>query len=69
MSHGSNYRTLISRGRKAGLSTRELYTALARQPEESTGRQQGQADPNGYVSGYNQQGQHIYRPIGGNQPS
>ncbi len=64
MSQGSNYRAMISRGRKAGLNTRELYSALAGQPEEVTDRQPGQADPNGYVAGYNQQGQRVYRPAG-----
>jgi hypothetical protein len=64
MSQLTSYRTLISRGRKAGLTTRELYSALSGQPGEATDRQPGQADPNGYVSGYTQQGRHIYRPLG-----
>ena len=63
MSH-SDYRTLINRGRKAGLNARELYGAIAaRQPE--TGEQVlGQADCNGFVLGYDQAGQRIYRPAG-----
>jgi hypothetical protein len=57
----TDYRTLIDRGRKAGLNTRELYQAIAaRRPEED--RLPGQTDGNGYVSGYNQAGQRVYRP-------
>lgn len=56
-------RTLLTRGRKAGLNTAELYSAMVTRPVE--GRDQtGQADPNGFVSGYNQQGQRVYRPVG-----
>jgi len=58
--HSSDSRTLITRGRKAGLTTREMYLALASRPPEG-GDPLGQADCNGYVSGYNQQGQRVYR--------
>jgi hypothetical protein len=54
---------LIDRGRKAGLSTRELYSALAGRPVAGT-EQSTQADCNGFVAGINQQGQRIYRPVG-----
>jgi len=64
MSLNSDYRTLITRGRKAGLSTRELYTALATRPPEGNDQVPGQADCNGYVPGYNQQGKRVYRPLG-----
>jgi len=51
----TDYRTLIDRGRKAGLGTSELYTALAsRRPE--AGDQVGQSDGNGYVSDYGNNG-------------
>jgi hypothetical protein len=63
MSLGSDYHTLISRGRKAGLSTREIYSALSTRPAEVNDRI-GQADGNGFVSGFNQQGQRVYRPLG-----
>jgi len=64
MSH-SDPSTLISRGRKAGLSTRELYAALAARPPEGQDGQVGQTDENGYVSQINEQGQCVYRPARG----
>jgi hypothetical protein len=60
----TDYRTLIDRGRKAGLRTSELYSAIASRPPEAGDIGQGQADGNGFVSGYNQNGQRIYRPAG-----
>ncbi|HKI33169.1 MAG TPA: hypothetical protein VKA46_15060 [Gemmataceae bacterium] len=62
MSH-SDYRTLIDRGRKAGLRTSELYQAMAARPPETTEQNPGQADGNGFVSGYDQGGHRIYRPV------
>jgi hypothetical protein len=51
----TDYRTLINRGRKAGLGTAELYSALAaRRPE--TGDHVGESDGNGYVSDYGNNG-------------
>ena len=64
MSH-SNYLTLINRGRKAGLSTHELYTAMAARPAEGDEQGQGQVDGNGFVSTYDQAGKRVYRPTGG----
>lgn len=59
----TDYRTLLDRGRKAGLGTAELYSALcARRPETSD--QTGASDGNGFVPSYNGHGQRIYRPIG-----
>ena len=63
MSLGSDYNTLVNRGRKAGLSTREIYSALSTRPAEVNDRI-GQADGNGFVSGFNQQGQRVFRPLG-----
>jgi hypothetical protein len=60
----SDYRTLIDRGRKAGLRTSELYRAMAARPPEGTEQQLGQADGNGFVSGYDQGGHRVYRPLG-----
>ncbi len=61
---GTDVRTLINRGRKAGLRTNELYSALAGRPAE--GRDvQGQADSNGYILGTNLEGRNVYRPLGG----
>jgi hypothetical protein len=59
----TDYRTLIDRGRKAGLKTAELYNAItARPPEAADGV--GQADGNGFISAFDQQGQRVYRPLG-----
>jgi hypothetical protein len=62
MSLHSSYHTLINRGRKAGLTTRELYSALTTRPVEGSDRSLGQADSNGYVSSVNPQGHAEYRP-------
>ncbi len=59
----TDYRTLISRGRKAGLRTSELYSAMSTRPPEGAGATLGQADCNGFVSGYDQKGQRVYRPV------
>jgi hypothetical protein len=61
----SDYRTLIDRGRKAGLRTSELYQAMAARPPEATEQNLGQADGNGFVGGYDQGGHRVYRPIAG----
>ena len=63
MSH-SHYLTLIDRGRKAGLGTRELYTAMSTRPSEGVDEAPGQVDGNGFVSTYNQDGKRVYRPTG-----
>ncbi len=60
----SDYRTLIDRGRKAGLRTSELYQAMTTRPPEAAEQNYGQADGNGFVSGYDQGGHHVYRPLG-----
>jgi hypothetical protein len=60
----SDYRTLIDRGRKAGLRTSELYRALAAHPPEAADQRQGQADGNGFVTGYDQGGHRVYEPLG-----
>jgi hypothetical protein len=61
MSH-TDYRTLITRGRKAGLGTSELYRALGAQRPEGNDVRTDQADGNGYVAVYGQNGRRIYRP-------
>jgi hypothetical protein len=63
MSH-SNYLALIDRGRKAGLNTRELYTAMATRPAEGADQAPGQVDGNGYAQSYDAQGRRVYRPAG-----
>ena len=64
MSQHSDHRTLISRGRKAGLNTRELYSALSSRSEETSDQMLGHADCNGYVSGHNALGQRVFHPQG-----
>ena len=67
MSH-SHYLTLIDRGRKAGLGTRELYTAMSTRPSEGVDGTPGQVDGNGFVPTFNQQGKRVYRPTGAARP-
>ncbi len=64
MSLRSNYSALINRGRKAGLTTRELYPAMATRPVEGVDQIPGQSDCNGYVSSVTLQGHRVYRPAG-----
>ena len=64
MSHATDYRTLISRGRKAGLNTAEIYSALATRSSEGSDPVMGEADSNGFTRNYNQDGKRVYRPIG-----
>ena len=65
MSLNTHYQVLINRGRKAGLTTRELYSAMAGRPIEGSDDLLGRADCNGYVPSISPQGQRIYRPLGG----
>lgn len=58
-----DYRTLIDRGRKAGLQTSELYQAIAAHRGDGS-LLHGQTDGNGFMSSYNQHGQRIYQPVG-----
>jgi hypothetical protein len=44
-----DYNLMLSQGRKAGLTSRELNSALSMQPVEG-GEQPGQPDCNGYIS-------------------
>jgi hypothetical protein len=69
MSLNTHYQVLINRGRKAGLTTRELYSAMAGRPIEGSDDLLGRADCNGYVPSISPQGQRIYRPLsGGRRP-
>jgi len=65
MSPGSNLRTLLNRARKAGLSTRELYSALSTRPAEATPTSGNQVDGNGYVASVDENGRAEYRPASG----
>jgi hypothetical protein len=64
MSRITDYQTLLNRGRKAGLNTRELYSAMASRPCEGSDVAPGQADANGYVCTINEHGHRVYRPAG-----
>lgn len=63
MSH-SDYRSLLDKGRKAGLSTSELYQALSSAQPDQNCPANGQADINGFVSGTTKRGSFEYRPAG-----
>ncbi len=65
MGLNTHYQLLITRGRKAGLTTRELYSAMAGRPVEGSDDLLGRADCNGYVPSISPQGQRIYRPLNG----
>jgi hypothetical protein len=65
MSHKSSYQMLLSRGRKAGLSTRELNQALSTHPVTGAEQGRGQSDTNGFVAGIDAQGHRTYRPANG----
>lgn len=58
----SDYRTLLDRGRKAGLGTSELYQALAARPAANSDPPTGQCDSNGYVSQFDQNGHRVFVP-------
>jgi hypothetical protein len=58
----SDPRTLIARGRKAGLRTDELYAALSSRMPEGGESRPGQADGNGFVADYDREGHCVYRP-------
>jgi hypothetical protein len=60
----SDDRVLIDRGRRAGLTTAELYAAMAMRPPEGRDRHPGQTDSNGFVSGVDPAGHRVYRPAG-----
>jgi hypothetical protein len=59
MSPSSSNSALIRRGRKAGLTTRELYSALDGRPSP---RQPSRPDCNGFVAGVSPRGRRVYRP-------
>jgi hypothetical protein len=62
MTQHTSYRALVNRGRKAGLTTGELYSALATRPAEGTDLTPGLLDENGFVTAYDKQGRRIFRP-------
>jgi hypothetical protein len=63
MSRNSDYNLIIQRGRKAGLNTRELYSALNTRAEGNGEPQVTEADCNGYAVGFDADGHRIFEPI------
>jgi hypothetical protein len=61
----TDIRTLIDRGRRAGLRTSELYSAIAARPPQYSDAAAAQADGNGFIPGYNQYGRRVFHPSGG----
>ncbi len=59
-----DYRTLVNRGRKAGLGTADLYSAMVTRAAEAREIANGQTDPNGYVVAIDEFGHRIFRPAG-----
>jgi hypothetical protein len=62
MTH-STYQLLLNRGRKAGLTTRELNSALASHPVAGRENAPGQFDANGYISTISETGQRVVTPV------
>jgi hypothetical protein len=58
----TDYRTLIDRGRKAGLSTAEMYSAIAARPPAGGEPAARQADGNGFVPRYTEEGRRVFHP-------
>ena len=63
MTRSIDHRRMLDRGRKAGLNTRELYSAMAGRAGEGHDLQPGQNDGNGYVSHYDGTGRVVFRPV------
>ncbi len=61
MSH-TDHRALIDKGRKAGLNTSELYSALTASPPERGDAAGSQTDSNGFISAIDAQGHISFRP-------
>jgi hypothetical protein len=60
----TDYRTLVDRGRKAGLKTADIYNALTSRRPEAGDRFVGETDGNGIIPGFDQHGQSVFRPSG-----
>jgi hypothetical protein len=65
----TDYRTLVDRGRKAGLRTNELYSALNGGAREGVDRLLGVTDSNGFVSSFDRHGQLVYHPVNSQAPN
>ena len=56
MSRTTDYRRLLSRGRKAGLTSAELNSALSNRAVSAGERVSGQPDANGFLHGIDERG-------------
>lgn len=57
-----DHNTLLNWGRKAGLNTRELYSALAGRRFGVQDLETGETDTNGFVTDISSGGRPVYRP-------
>lgn len=62
MMYNSSYQSLLSRGRKAGLTARELNSALSMRPVQGHEQQPGHTDCNGFLTGIDARGHRTARP-------
>lgn len=58
----SDYRTLVNMGRKAGLQTSELYSALASRRPTPQEFDAGSSDSNGFILSLDATGHQVYEP-------
>lgn len=58
-----SHSTWLNRGRKAGLNTREIYSALGASEARNDVDLTTHADCNGYVLRYTEDGQSVYVPV------
>ena len=68
MSRRTDYRLLLSRGRKAGLSSAELNSALSSHAANASEQALGQPDANGFLHGIDEHGHMTSRPIADDTP-
>lgn len=61
----SSLQKLVDRGRKAGLQTRELYSAIASRRPEAVDVTEAGSDGNGYVASVARDGHIVYLPSTG----
>ena len=63
MIHHLDYDKLIDRGRKAGVSTAELYRAIDGCLMKEAVHSPGQTDGNGFVVSYDTHGRAVHHPL------
>jgi hypothetical protein len=57
-----DHRTMLNWGRRAGLNTRELYSAMTGGRFTTQDMGTGEADGNGFVTDVGYAGKRVYRP-------